>query len=49
MDESNFEKYLPKVGHLIDKSMSEGMKEGTIKFMINKHNYLGGGTFCGTE
>merc|ERR1711909_190834 len=36
MDESNFGEYLPKVGHLIDQSMAEGMQNGTIKFIVNK-------------
>merc|ERR1712002_564232 len=59
MDESNFGEYLPKVGHLIDQSMAEGMQNGTIKFIVNKLPDLNidrlvtlaasGGSFCGTE
>ena len=49
MDESNFGEYLPKVGHLIDQSMAEGMQNGTIKFIVNKPEPASGGSFCGTE
>jgi len=47
MDESNFGEYMPKVGHLIDPSMAEGMENGTIKFIVDHPSK--NQRFCGTE
>merc|ERR1712029_1201509 len=33
INESNFGEYMPKIGHLIDPTMAQGMENGTIKFI----------------